>query len=331
MEEIIRPIHSRVQSQALHAAAIEAARFQSGVLPRKQLLTLGFTDDRLRSFVKTRRLAKIAPGVYNTVTGEPTIDVLRWAAHLLCGPRSYVFGRSALQVWGLGRPDREVTMAVPRGGRCSGASWVTCVQTVADRQVVSFGELPVEAPADALIDASEAIVDPLQAQGLIADALQKGIVKPSRLKVALRRRRVRHRELFVETAGLALAGETTPLEIRGRRNVIAAHGLPKGMAQVNLSTDGTPHYVDLFYAELGVAVEFDGRKGHADAAGRFRDMGRDNRAATLGLITLRYGWSDVRYRACETAAQIATVFHQRGWQGELKPCASPKCSVLRIR
>ena len=66
-------------------------------------------------------------------------------------------------------------------------------------------------------------------------------------------------------------------------------------------------------------------------AGRFGDMRRGSANAAAGLITLRYGWAEVTGRACQTAAEIALVFRQRGWTGELRRCGagclSPMCGT----
>ncbi|MGH3280913.1 MAG: hypothetical protein ACRDNW_17510, partial [Trebonia sp.] len=48
---------------------------------------------------------------------------------------------------------------------------------------------------------------------------------------------------------------------------------------------------------------------------------------TVTGATLRYGWSDVTRRACETARQEADALRNRGWTGTLKPC-SPDCRVV---
>ncbi|MGH3250117.1 MAG: hypothetical protein ACRDOI_28490 [Trebonia sp.] len=43
--------------------------------------------------------------------------------------------------------------------------------------------------------------------------------------------------------------------------------------------------------------------------------------------TLRYGWSDVTRKTCETAKQEADALRHRGWTGYLKPC-SPDCRAV---
>lgn len=58
----------------------------------------------------------------------------------------------------------------------------------------------------------------------------------------------------------------------------------RSAAEARSPTCCTPDY--------GLLIELDGRIGHT-GDGRFRDMRRDNAAATDGLATLRYGWHDV--------------------------------------
>jgi len=85
---------------------------------------------------------------------------------------------------------------------------------------------------------------------------------------------------------------------------------------------------DLGYAEFGLFVELDGRLGHEGADNAFRDMDRDNAAALEGRTTLRYGWSAVMSRPCDTAVQVAALLASRGWAGRLRRCA-PTCLVDR--
>lgn len=102
--------------------------------------------------------------------------------------------------------------------------------------------------------------------------------------------------------------------------------LPPGARRQARIVQGTRTiYIDNLYEALGVAVELDGRAAHP-VAGRFQDMRRDSANAAAGLITLRYGWSDVAGRSCQTATEIAMVFRQRGWIGELSYCG-PSCRI----
>lgn len=80
----------------------------------------------------------------------------------------------------------------------------------------------------------------------------------------------------------------------------------------------------MLYADDGLLIELDGRIGHT-REGRFREMRRDNMAATDGLATLRYGWHDVSGAACSVARQVANTLELRGWLG-----TSTTCSYCRL-
>jgi hypothetical protein len=51
-------------------------------------------------------------------------------------------------------------------------------------------------------------------------------------------------------------------------------------------------------------------------------------AAADGKHSLRYGWPQVKWQPCETAAEVARVLRRRGWSGQPRPC-SPGCPVQR--
>ena len=312
----------------LHAKALESASHQCGVLSRGQLLALGFTDSAIRSYVGHRRFSKLFSGVYSTVTGEPTQNSLLWAAHLRCGSESYIYGPTALEFWGFRSTDSDIWVAIPHSARRVQDSWLRVTRVGTARRIKIVRDLPVEAPADALVDATKYEKDSEKVQNLIVDAVQQRIVKTQDLVAVLESRRIPHRKIFDESIGFLQGGQTTRLEINANRNVIRAHGLPDGRWQANLNFNGVSQIVDLYFPEYKMIIEFDGRLGHDSSAGRFRDMARDNRAAFTGHTTLRFGSADVRYRQCDVALQMAEVLAIRGWPGSPTPCKSHFC-VMR--
>lgn len=62
---------------------------------------------------------------------------------------------------------------------------------------------------------------------------------------------------------------------------------------------------------------------------RDQDRRRDNQAAATGGSTLRYDWTAVTRRACETAAEVYAALRERGYRGTLKPC-SPACRSAAV-
>ena len=94
--------------------------------------------------------------------------------------------------------------------------------------------------------------------------------------------------------------------------------------------DGSRGFRDRRYDRYGrLAVELDGKQYHPDDR-RHLDRARDNQAAAQGGSTLRYDWSDVTRRPCETASQVHAALRERGYQGEIRPC-SPACRAAGAR
>ena len=120
------------------------------------------------------------------------------------------------------------------------------------------------------------------------------------------------------------SGIESVLEYYFDDRVVEPHQLPRGTCQAARS--GRFH--DLLLEEFGVLIELDGRLGHA-GSGRFRDFERDNDSLVNGLVTLRYGWSDVIGRPCAVAGQVATVLRRRGWDRRRARC--PRCDPSGVR
>jgi hypothetical protein len=148
---------------------------------------------------------------------------------------------------------------------------------------------------------------------------------PRLLAATARRKKLRWRQAIEQALADIGDGAHSLLELRFRRRVEQAHGLPRGRAQYEWREAGGTRYGDVRYDEYRVRVELDGRVGHT-GEGRFRDMRRDNAGTVAGDVTLRYGWVDVEERSCEAAAQLVIVHRGRGWTGMPRPCG-PGCRL----
>ena len=127
----------------------------------------------------------------------------------------------------------------------------------------------------------------------------------------------------------AAEGVRSNLEHRYVWSVERPHRLPRAVRQARVVRGGRVCYLDNFYPEYLVCTELDGRAAHP-VGERWRDYRRDNAGATDGIITLRYGWSDVTGQPCQVAAQVAAVLAQRGWPGPARRCGST-CALPRER
>jgi hypothetical protein len=163
--------------------------------------------------------------------------------------------------------------------------------------------------------------------GWVTRAMARDLTDEARLREAMSlRRRLRWRADLHELIVAAAGGDHSVLEFRYHRDVEEAHGLPEPDRQVPFAGPGRRRgRRDRVYKEYAVVVELDGRLAHP-AEDKWKDTARDNAAAVDGVQSLRYGWAQVKWQACETAVEVAKVLRQRGWQGRPRPC-SPACPV----
>jgi len=158
------------------------------------------------------------------------------------------------------------------------------------------------------------------ALGWVCGACGGRLTTPQRVRDAMSQRaRLRFRDALLLAPGDIAGGAHAVLEFRYLHNVERPHGLPRAERQFRAARGSRSEYRDMLYRRYLVAVETDGRLAHP-AEARWRDVRRDNAAAADGIITLRYGWSDVTMRPCSVAAEVGAVLSRRGWPGPVRSC-----------
>lgn len=294
---------------------------QDGVLTTAQVSASGLSSQALQRLERTGRWRRLDRGVYWTSAGEPTWPAWARAGVLLGGEGARLGGTAAGHLHGLvGTAPTRITVLVP--------SWAVTRSRVKWQfrregdgvRGPSVGALPRISVEDTVLDLC-GTASPARVVGLVTDAVGSRRTTAGQLRTTLEhRRRVRHRELLADLLTDVALGVESPLELRYLRDVERAHGLPPGERQQH--RPDLPFRRDVVYRPYGVVVELDGRLGH-EGDGRFRDMGRDNRTALGGELTLRYGTVDVVGRPCAVARQLESGLRLRGWSGWLTPC--PRC------
>lgn len=313
-------MHPRVR---VPLALTSLLRAQHGVFTRQQVRTMGLGIRSLRRLLDTDQWQRLGYGVYSV--GVPLEPLQRaWAAHLMAGEGSVLGAGAALALRGIAElPPGELVAWVGTAEQKRGRpGWVRVRRDSEGRISRRRGLLPLISVEDALLD-SGADLAARELEGVVTAALRLRRTTVAALAGALESRdRVSQRTVFAELLG-AGPGLESVLELRYQRDVERHHGLPSGTRQRSHSA-GTRS--DVTYDDYLVVVELDGRLGHGD---RFRDMWRDNVHATRAILTLRYGWDDVRGRPCEVAAQVGMVLRQRGWSGSPRPCRH--CLVASVQ
>jgi hypothetical protein len=304
-------------------------RAQQGAVSRQQLLGRGWSDHLIEAQVAARRWQIPVPGVVVTFTGPLPEATLLWIAVLHGGELAVLCHGTAARLLGVrSADDGKVHVLVPHGRKVSPAPWMVVHRSrlpQPQNAVRRPGLPPLTSPADTVLDLVDESRSWSETIGLVSMALQARAVQPRHVLGAMAaRKRQRHRQLVKDVLVEVRDGATTPLEIRYRRDVERAHGLPEARRQRLDRVRRGRVWRDVDYRPYTLLVELDGRLGHSTYEDLRRDAGRDNEAATKGEMTLRYGWADVGPEAaCRTAAEVAQVLNRLGWPGPLRRC--PRC------
>jgi len=163
----------------------------------------------------------------------------------------------------------------------------------------------------------------------VARSLGRALTTQGRLMDALNQRpRVHFRAELAEILSPEWAGIHSALEYRYVKWVEIPHGLPRGRHQARALSGGRRVRRDVLYDRFRLIVELDGRAAHPGDT-RWQDIRRDNAALIDGLMTLRFGWDDLRFRPCVVADQVYRALRRYGPVAP-RPC-SAICPVMAVR
>lgn len=301
---------------------------QSGLVTRAQALAAGHTPAEVRWKVTSGRWVAVHPGVYLTEPGRDDWQTRAVAALLFVGLPCALCGVSAARAWGLCTTgDDEIHVLVPKNRRSSRRTGITTHRTRAFDARVHPQAWPHRTTAEHTVLDLVAGRDLDSTIAMIARACQQRLTSEDSLLAALRNRPSQpHYSLLVEALADVGDGAESSAEVRYLRDVVLAHGLPRGRRQ-EPGPGSTAR--DTAYEEVKVIVEVDGRRGHAGWLGQQRDGRRDRRAAADGWLSVRVFWVDVAGSPCHVAVELGSIFSIRGWTGAVQACSRPDCEVLR--
>lgn len=299
----------------------DLAAAQAGVMSLDQATRDGLSQHSVARLVSDGHWHRLDRSVLYLHGPQPHWSALAWAGILLGGPEARIGGEAAAYLHGLTEdPPGRITVMIPAARRRRDRwPWSFQRERPGIRSDRSPGSPPCLTVEDTVLDLC---VDQPSTLHWITTAVQRGRTTAARLRrAAADRPRLSERGLVLDLLAEAGNGVESPLEHHYLQRVERRHALPPGRRQVRRHGRSGRH--DVGYRDYGVLVELDGQRGHT-GPGRFRDMRRDNEAIEDGLVTLRYGWSDVIERPCAVAAQVAAVLTRHGWPH--LPARCPTCS-----
>lgn len=287
------------------------------MIGRAQLRALGISPGQIKHWLRSGRLTRPAPLVYQ-VAGSPDGWRQQLRAGLLSlGPNACVSHDAAAQLHGFDRtPPNSVEFTVPRRQRPGDVALVvhtTRTLPPIDRCLVDG--LAATSATRTVIDLARARVSTARLEAAIDSAIRTGASAP----VVIERRLAvlrgpgrwgcrRIDELLLDSGG------HTMLERRFLELVRRA-GLPRPIPQVVVRDgDRTMARVDFMYRELQVVVEVSGQLGHASAAERARDAQRRGELLDAGFRVYEYTWDDVTRRSAYVASSLERRLVAAGWR-----------------
>ncbi|MFI5626784.1 hypothetical protein ACIA03_25220 [Nocardioides sp. NPDC051685] len=314
-----RAAHDLVGRRMWAARELE---LQDGVASRTQLILGGYTPNDIRRAIRRREMHATHRGVYVTHTGPLTWRQRAWAAVLYAEPAA-LCGPSALEPKSTDEAGAPIHVAIDHTRRLAPPPGVVVHRVVGlSRQIFAGARPPrLKLEDSALLQTREATSE-IEVIGFLTDIIGRRGVTTNAVRTALKRhprlpRRAFIRDLLTDVD----AGTCSVLEHAYLTRVERAHGLPRGTRQSRRLTPTGKEFRDVEYETYGLVVELDGRLNHESWRAQGRDADRDLDDLALGSrATARIRWHQVFGTSCRTAARIAQILKNQGWNGMPTPC-----------
>jgi very-short-patch-repair endonuclease len=283
----------------------ELAREQHGVVTRRQLLELGFSEKAIRHRARKGRLHRVWPDVFAVGRPEVTQEGDWMAAVLTCGEGAALSHDSAAALWGIRdqlRGPLHVSVPSPRDPRRRGLR----VHRREAIEATTHRRISVTSPSQTVLDLAPSLNE-VQLERLINEADKLGLVHPDALRQAAageggvggsRVRTLLDKTCFVLT--------DSDLE---RRFIPIAERAGLGKPETQLVLHG--HRVDFFFRPAGVVVETDGLRYHRTPTQQKRDRVRDQELTAAGLRVLRFTHGQIRYESDHVAEVLRRLSCER--------------------
>jgi very-short-patch-repair endonuclease len=262
------------------------ARRQHGVVTRRALEGLGFTEEAIEHRIAAGRLHRLAAGVYAVGRPELTPDGRWMAAVLACGEDAVLSHRSAAELWGIGHEERgRIDVTIRRRSKITRRGIkVRSKPSLGAKDVTRWRGIPVTDPVQTLIDLATELL-PLRLERAVNEADKLDLVDPE----TLRRELAAHKgQPGVKKLATLLDRHTfrlsdSDLEVLFRPLARAAAFPPPLTKHWVLDYE-----VDFFFPDHELIVETDGLRYHRTPSQQARASRRDQIHTAAGFAVLRF-------------------------------------------
>lgn len=294
-------------------AAVLIETLKRSPLPfHRQAIERRWSRAALRAALRSGEVTRLLPCLY--VASEHSRSTLARAhcATTWVGTGSVVIGPAAASAWELCEPPRTVSVTAPLSMSRAVPSWLA-LRRVAERPPFAFWHgCPVATPAWAVATAYGYLPQD-QADEMVYRAVRRRLATPSEIRdLATGLASVQRRRALASTVAATAAGSESYLETIGLRVVFATKDFAGFIRQHRVFADGANYRLDMYDPASRVAVELDGTLAHAGADTRGRDVRRDARLASIGIMTLRFTYRDLTERAAWCREMVLRTMARRG-------------------
>lgn len=272
----------RWQERAARVAEVAGA--QGGVLSRPQLNGMGISRHEVKREARAGRWRALG---LRTIAVVPDLQPVayRWRAVWESGERARLDGASALQAAGLkGWHEDVIHVSVPRGSHGRRVDGVR-IHAIRRLEPPSGAGVPTTGREMAAIRAGQWARSDRAAATILVMAAQQRIVHPARLEAAWSEVGRSPRRAVLDLVITAICGGVQSLNELDFAAICRRRGLPPPTRQVVRCGPRGRIYLDVFWEDLGVAVEIDGAQ-HGWGLSAVDDALRDNEIRLDGIIAL---------------------------------------------
>jgi hypothetical protein len=284
---------------------------QREVLCRAQVLSLGVTAHGLAWRIRPGgSWQRLLPGVYLTVTGEPTQAQREVAALLYAGQPSVITGPAALLRHKIRCPAAAaVDVLVPAGRERASRDFVVMHRTRRmPRSWTVDQALRYALPARAVVDTVSGLTGLAEVRTVVASAVQQGRCTVDQIAAELRERHRAAGYALLQAVIAEVAGGTMSAAEGDLRDLIASSGLPVPFYNPALFLDGRfLARPDAWWPQAAVAVEVDSREFHLLPEDWEQTMRRHRRMSAAGLAVLHVSPRQLRTESRQVLADIAAA------------------------
>lgn len=252
------------------------------------------SESAVRRLTASGGLIRVLPGVYAAPLHAESFHVRAHAALIWAGADAAISGLGALFLWGiLDEPPDRIEIMVRHGWHKRAPGWLKARRATFPVDVQSLSGLVVVSAADAVIQGYSAVTSGQRAEVVYSAARRRLTTADALIAAMARTPRVRARKSLEQRVVGLLLGVESYLEERGHRDVFNTAEFAHLIWQHEVVIEGYRYRLDLYDPTTRTAIELDGGEHHGSTPDRQRDVNRDARLATIGILTLRFTYWDI--------------------------------------